>query len=459
MIVACVKWGDMYGADYVNVLFDMVNRNLMPHDGKFVCFTDDPAGLDERIDVRSLPLTLKGWWNKLYLFKDGIFQSGERIVFFDLDTLIVGSLDHIVDYDGPFALLRDFYRPNGYGSGVMLWKAGALNGVWEYFEKNGFPEIAGGDQAIIERSGIKADLLQDLFPGKFSSYKVDGFKKGAAVVCFHGEPKPHNCNDPLVEKIWCIGGVTAADIDTYCNVSDETLHANIRHASARALPWLAEAEANKDVALIVGGGPSLLDSLEEIALRKRNGQVIFALNNSAKTLAEHGISVDWQVIMDARPENRAFIESSTAQRLLLASQVDPSVIDSARAPVVLFHASIPDLRSLLPEQKRDTVLVGGGTTVLTRAMVAVHLMGYRRLHLFGVDSSFRDGKHHAYEQSANDRSSEVIVGDRTFQSCPWMTAQVNEFQTVATVLADEGSQITVHGDGLLPFVAKCMMAA
>jgi hypothetical protein len=93
------------GKQYVEILHDMVMRNLAGgHEGKFVCFTDDPEPYAVGIEKRELPcLGLNGWWNKLSLFRDDLFPEGDRILYFDLDTLITGRLDEIVKYDGEFA--------------------------------------------------------------------------------------------------------------------------------------------------------------------------------------------------------------------------------------------------------------------------------------------------------------------------------------------------------------------
>ena len=41
--VICIKWGTKFGADYVNRLYRMVEKNLsIPH--RFVCFTDNSEG-------------------------------------------------------------------------------------------------------------------------------------------------------------------------------------------------------------------------------------------------------------------------------------------------------------------------------------------------------------------------------------------------------------------------------
>jgi len=48
LLVVCVYCGMECGSDYVNKLYNSVKNNLnLPH--KFVCFTDDPEGLNEEI--------------------------------------------------------------------------------------------------------------------------------------------------------------------------------------------------------------------------------------------------------------------------------------------------------------------------------------------------------------------------------------------------------------------------
>ena len=46
--VVCIKWGNKFGADYVNSLYRMVEKNLtIPH--RFVCFTDNAEGIDPNL--------------------------------------------------------------------------------------------------------------------------------------------------------------------------------------------------------------------------------------------------------------------------------------------------------------------------------------------------------------------------------------------------------------------------
>ncbi len=199
LTVVCVKAPPLYDYRYVNRLHAAVSRNLtVPH--RFLCFTDHSLGL--RCSARNLPANLRGWWAKLYLHSPKLLAG--RVLYLDLDTLIVGNLDFVDSYDGDFAILRDFYRPDGYGSGVMLWNKPQPQ-VWEEWVKAGRPDDPLGDQGWMEKK-VDADLLQDVFPGKFVSYKVDcekGVPEGASVVCFHGHPKNTDFpEDHWVTKTW-----------------------------------------------------------------------------------------------------------------------------------------------------------------------------------------------------------------------------------------------------------------
>jgi hypothetical protein len=195
LTVACVKWGTKYPAKYVNVLQAMVKRSLA-RDHEFVCFTDDPKGL--KCETVKLPGDLKGWWNKLFLFKPGLFSG--RVLFLDLDVCITGPLDDLVDYATPFAIIEDWHLP-GYNSSVFVMDHDAHPQVWEEFE----PRVAKrlhGDQDWITEKIPNAAIFPWPWCVSYRSHAVPGVPKGARVVVFHGEPKPHAMPSPWVERYW-----------------------------------------------------------------------------------------------------------------------------------------------------------------------------------------------------------------------------------------------------------------
>lgn len=202
--IVCLKWGDKYGPEYVNKLYNSINRNCtLPFD--LHCFTDDPSGINKDVVTHELPYsnTVASWWNKIWLFSDEVpFDHGERLFYVDLDTLITGNIDYLLmDNTTGLVMLRDFYwglakTATQSASGVMAWNAGDFVSLWNSFiadpEKAMRSVAPHGDQVFIANclhSSIK--YWQDIHPNQIVSFKVhcnQGLPEDAKIVCFHGEP-------------------------------------------------------------------------------------------------------------------------------------------------------------------------------------------------------------------------------------------------------------------------------
>lgn len=459
--VVCVKWGTLYGAEYVNTLFDMVVRNLNnSHHFKFFCFTDDPEGLHGAIQIKKIPENLVGWWPKLYLFKDGLFPDGEQVIFIDLDTAVVSGLDKIFEYRGEFAILRDFLRKDGLGSAFMSWKAGKYGYVWDDYVGAEYPSIPGGDQAWIERYPFAKDIYQDLFPDCFVSYKKDcqeTIPKGAKVVCFHGVPMPHQVTDGWVPNIWKEGGGSSLELEIHGNTLLDKIKENISFSLNEGIPVFDKQYAEHDKhAVIVGGAPSINSFVDEIKRRSEGGQDIIALNNCWKWLEKRGIKTAMQVMVDARPENVDFVPPSGSNILrLYATQCDHRLITlSKNENTLLWNSYLPELPDSFSD--KNMLWVGSGTSVGLRSIFLLYMMGYRHFHIYGYDSSYQNEAGHAYEQKLNngEKVLDVIVQGRTFKSAPWMITQAQEFLEVMEYMTGQGCQFTIHGDGLLQYMVK-----
>lgn len=467
--VCCIRAGEAFSPAYVEILFDSVRRNLAEgFEGDFTCFTDQADDLHPGIIKRPLPADLPGWWSKLALFKPDLFPAGDRVIFLDLDTVITGRIDALASYDVESAILRDFYRPNGLQSAIMAWQAPELGAVWDDYLAAGCPtDDPGGDQAWIERScakrGIKPAILQDQFPDMFVSYKqIKGPPPKASVVVFHGKPRPHEVLTGWVPEVWKVGGLSRVELDAVCNTARDEIMGNVRSAIARDVKWFDfDSTSHDGHVAIIGGGPSLLDKIEEIRWRQRNGQQIWVLNGSAAVMKDHGIWIDAHVILDARPENAGFINGKAAE-YLIASQVHPSVLDRVEpSRVTLWHPHIDGMEEELTAADKGPIhLIGGGTTVGLLAMSLAFLRGYRKIHLYGFDSCYRDGEHHAYAQDLNDgeRIIDVLFDGQRYRCAPWMAGQADEFQNLATFMMGQNAIITAHGEGLIPAMALDLMA-
>ena len=461
----CLKAGKEFGPEYVNILHDMVRRNLPDgFRGRFVCLTDDPEGLNAGIEVMTLPDDLEKWWGKLYLFKRGLFPDGARMVFMDLDTLITGPLEGIFAYRGKFATLNDFYYPERVGPAVMLWEAGNYAAtIWDEWVSKGKPRHPMGDlwwigQLDHGRFANRADKLQKLFPGAFASFKANCNPyppKGSKVVCFHGRPRPHEAEEPWVQMVWRIGGGGLSELTAIANTDSAAVAWNVRYACSKGLPELSYGPKNDAIAVLVGGGPSLAKTLPEVRRLVQEGAQVYAVNGAANYLAEHGIEVDYQVVIDARPKNSAFVKGN-AKTVYVASQCAPETLDAAGKSAVLCHMNTAGITDWLPEGER--LLLSSGTTVGLAAMAIAHVKGHSVIHLHGYDSSYEEN-HHAYPQSMNDDDQviDAVCEGQHFKCAPWMLMQVNQFQELTEKLADDGVTIVVSGDGLLPFVSRQMM--
>jgi hypothetical protein len=193
--VVCAHVGNYCdrGTEYVQRLFDGIDKHLYTY--RPWCITDNPAMIPDGIRTIEADPCVQGWWNKISLFRPGILPKGERVLYFDLDTIIKGDLSDIANYRGKFAMLRDFYFKGNLNSGLMAWEAGTMDHLWRVWDRCGRPQYhPGGDQAWIEEIQETADLWQDLIPNQIFSWKTecrDGVPSNARVICFHGQPRPH----------------------------------------------------------------------------------------------------------------------------------------------------------------------------------------------------------------------------------------------------------------------------
>jgi hypothetical protein len=215
LTVACVYKGGVwtpsklpggYGPRHVERLRKLAARYLtVPH--RFVCLTDDVAGVAEAVagnhkhPVELIPLIhgWPGWWSKLELFRPGLLTKG-RVLYIDLDTDIVGNIDHMVGNKKFTVLLNLSSRKRGrIGSGLMFW-----NGDYSYLYKV-FREEPDkcmgvysktsdrwGDQGLLQEHLDSWLCWQDLFPNQVRSFKLDKPHASDRIICIHGSGKKIN---------------------------------------------------------------------------------------------------------------------------------------------------------------------------------------------------------------------------------------------------------------------------
>ena len=258
------------------------------------------------------------------------------------------------------------------------------------------------------------------------------------------------------------------------NTDKEQLLENVRtNIQRKGLMRVWPCPPHDDELAIVAGGPSLLDTMDDLKAVIENGAKCVALANATHLLLDHGIRPSAQVILDAKPRNAEFAIDVPDCTYLIASQCDPSVFDKVMGfsqfsgydgfeaqeghqRVMLWNAVNNDdeLKAVM-SLGEPWVPVQAGSTITLRALRLFQILGYHRFHLFGFDSCMMDGKHHAYPQPSADnlRLAEVGCNGRRFTVSGWQINQAMEFIKFCKLFAQE-LEMAVYGDGLIAHMVR-----
>ena len=225
--VICIKWGTVFGPEYVNTLYNMIQRNTS-YKVNFFCFTENANGLHKDIIIKPLPelnvaeqyIVNYAYRKEAALCEDNLGGlRGERVFFFDLDVVIVSNLDELFDYpkEDNFYIIQDWKNKNVGQASCYSWVVGTLGYVKEDFEKN--PEV------VVKKYGTASqEYLTDKVKEKytihfwpknwFCSFRFHCMPKfgplrhfiapkipnipGLKAIIFHGYPKPPEA----IKGIW-----------------------------------------------------------------------------------------------------------------------------------------------------------------------------------------------------------------------------------------------------------------
>lgn len=238
-------------------------------------------------------------------------------------------------------------------------------------------------------------------------------------------------------------------VHVICNTSDEQIFSNISINSRRPGAWVKPVSAHAGVAVLCGSGPSLADTLDDIRQHRANGATIFAMNGAAAFLHQHGLTADYQAIIDAREETAQLVGPARAH--LFASQVHPACFE--RQPFAqVWHLQVTNIDDYLPDYDEGYCLIGGAASVGNTVTCLAYALGFREMHCYGYDSSHRDGQGHAFRQALNDGDpcASVRFCGKDYIASLTMKLQAEKFMETSRNLTQLGCSVQVHGTGLLP---------
>jgi 2-polyprenyl-3-methyl-5-hydroxy-6-metoxy-1,4-benzoquinol methylase len=240
------------------------------------------------------------------------------------------------------------------------------------------------------------------------------------------------------------------------NTSEEKIKEQVKHNISLGFQQVQPYPTNNVEVMIVGGGPSLANSIEEIRKLREDGVKLITINNAYRYCIDNGITPSAMVMVDAQEHNNRFVDPIVPDcKYFIASQCHPSVF--AKMPkeqTYIWHTSTEILNEILASQYERWYPVPGGSTVLLRTIPLFRMLGFKRFHVFGCDSCLDGDKHHAYEQKENDGQPvvPVNVGGKIFYCNPWMISQAQEFIDLIKMLGDE-IELDIRG-GLLRHILE-----
>lgn len=449
------SFSQCYNELWVERLYDGFKRNLtIPFE--FVCFTDRPRHFCRPITQRTLEHRPIGYGSMIEPFK----LDGPNIIV-GLDTVVTGNVDALARHclNGNTMLLpRDPFFPSQACNGVALVPEG-YKAVWEQWK---------GENDMEWVRNFPHEYIEKHFPGWVESYKGRIRQHGlgeARIVYFHGKEKPHELLDiPWVKEHWGDELLLPAKWLAALNNDPSVMLAQMRENMARDLPWLSPRKPHKGQMLLVGGGPSLKESLGKLRFHQSRGGDIYALNGTHDWLIERGIIPNYHVMLDSRKDNVCFVQKPHKRvKYLLGAQCHPDVFEALKGfDVTLWWSEMDGVDELVKGiEDKPVCVIGGGATVGMKTMFMAYSLGYRKIHFFGFDSCYREEENHAYPQAlnANEQRIEIEAGGKRFICAPWMAKQAKEFQEQARQLLQLGVTLTVHGDGLIPHIMETWHAA
>lgn len=228
--VICMKWGTLYGAEYVNRLYKMVEKNISGQ-FRFVCLTDDPTSINSNVECYSCPTVdipephcLRGW-RKVSLFgaSSDLYALEGTWLYLDLDVVVTGTLDGFFSYkpEKTFIVMKNWTQPkkNIGNTSVYRFTVGADAYMLENLlsKQNEILAEYRNSQTYISRNIKDLCFWPDEWCVLFKTHCVPFwpkrlwaepmFPEKTRVVAFPGVPNPHQavCGDwpaPTYKKIY-----------------------------------------------------------------------------------------------------------------------------------------------------------------------------------------------------------------------------------------------------------------
>jgi hypothetical protein len=246
--------------------------------------------------------------------------------------------------------------------------------------------------------------------------------------------------------------VTVAQKVSYCidlRIRDEQIRVNTAALSARLEPHY---EVRTEPVAIVCYGPSLNETWEQV----RQFQHVMTCSGSHRFLIDRGIIPTWHCDVDPREHKMKLIGTPHPDvEYLLASTCHPKyfrwLIDGGFRVKLwhVFDGQDEAIRVLPPGEWALT----GGCSVGLRALAIAHFLGFRDLHVFGMDGNEGpSGKHAAEHPNQAQGYYTTEYRGVTYRTTPAILEAARQTWHELNLLRD--ARATFYGEGLVQALAK-----
>lgn len=208
--VLCLKWGTLYGPHYVNRMYSMVRRHTL-RPLRFVCITDDAAGIDKGIEIKPMPpLELPEFFRfrpfrRMFIWKEQLYDLEGNVLHFDLDLLVTGNIDDLFDYKPEVSFcVAENWSQLGERIGnmsIFRFRVGSHPYVYDRFAADPMDAVAKyrNSQTYVSRTIGEMEFFPPEWCASFkyslipawplNFIKTPALPKEVRAVAFHGKPE------------------------------------------------------------------------------------------------------------------------------------------------------------------------------------------------------------------------------------------------------------------------------
>lgn len=230
---------------------------------------------------------------------------------------------------------------------------------------------------------------------------------------------------------------------------DEQVKSNLKKVSGRLDTDFSD---KTDPIAVVCFGPSLKHTWEQV----KEFKYIISCSGSHKFLLEHGIVPTYHLEVDPREHKVPLLGPPHANvEYLIASTCSPKLLDALEGfNVKLWHvfSEEAEVNRLLPPNEWA---VTGGCAAGLRAMSMARFLGFKDLHVFGMDGNadpVENTLHGAEHPNETKQRFTTEYNGKTYQTIPGFLEAARETFHELDMLVDV--QVKFYGEGLVQEMAK-----